>query len=107
MSTSATKAFPLDAAYQMISCIQRLLSDDDFARIRAFASAAFHPDHASEGEPFIRTRMRSLGTARDPSEPDQSKDAAPYSRQGFSVWSVKAGFRRTRRFRARGSAARP
>ena len=34
---------PLDAAYQMISCIQRVLSDDDFARIRAFAAAAFHP----------------------------------------------------------------
>ncbi|MFF4305521.1 hypothetical protein [Streptomyces sp. NPDC001601] len=51
-------SIPLDAAYQMISCIQRLLSDDDFTRIRAFAEAAFHPDHASEAEPYVQTRMR-------------------------------------------------
>ncbi|WP_330347760.1 hypothetical protein [Streptomyces sp. NBC_00582] len=55
---SAQRAFAQGLAYQMISCIQRLLSDDDFARIRAFAAAAFHPDHALEGEPFIRTQMR-------------------------------------------------
>jgi hypothetical protein len=52
------ESIPLDAAYQMIVCIQRLLSDDDFDRIRAFAAAAFHPDHALKGEPFIRTQMR-------------------------------------------------
>ncbi|AKL68119.1 hypothetical protein M444_24875 [Streptomyces sp. Mg1] len=52
------ESIPLDAAYQMISCLQRVLSDDDFARIRAFAAAAFHPDHASEDEAFIQTRMR-------------------------------------------------
>lgn len=48
----------LDAAYQMIQIIQRLLHEDDFVRLRAFAAAAFHPDHATEGEAFHFTQMR-------------------------------------------------
>lgn len=42
----------------MIVTIQRSLADDDFDRIRAFAEAAFHPDHASEDENFVWTQMR-------------------------------------------------
>ncbi|MFF7019921.1 hypothetical protein ACFY97_02690 [Streptomyces klenkii] len=34
----------LDAAYQMTQCIARLLDAGDFARFRAFAAAAYHPD---------------------------------------------------------------
>lgn len=55
----------LEAAYQMILCIRQLLDDDDFTRIRAFAAAAYHPDHTPDDDHPVWTQLHWSQSARE------------------------------------------